>query len=243
MLCHSKRFIQPRQEIGQSFSYSSYAVACLLGSLQPQITALDNLLYTIGPLSLAYLVPASFFCAMSAAKIKACLCTFFITINFSILEAQTISPSIAGEYYLKGVRETACGFKLAPDSSFQFFFSYGALDRYGEGTWLVKNEMIIFNSRPKPLHDFRLIKSEASPDKVRVQLHEPNTVLLRYVHCKIKGDGKIQEGVMNEEGLIEFAPQAVDTIELLFEFCPKKHRCLLFPPTIIMPLSLPLSPG
>ena len=36
--------------------------------------------------------------------------------------AQTAAP-IAGQYYLEGVRETASGFKLNEDSSFEFFFS------------------------------------------------------------------------------------------------------------------------
>ena len=39
--------------------------------------------------------------------------------------------SLAGEYYLKAVMETASGFNPHSDSTFEFFFSYGALDRYG----------------------------------------------------------------------------------------------------------------
>jgi hypothetical protein len=45
------------------------------------------------------------------------------TINLSKMKAQTIfSSSPVGEYYLRGVMETACGFKLNEDSTFQFFF-------------------------------------------------------------------------------------------------------------------------
>ena len=49
--------------------------------------------------------------------------------------AQSKTASPAGEYYLRGVMETAAGFKLNEDSTFQFFFSYGALDRQGRGKW------------------------------------------------------------------------------------------------------------
>jgi hypothetical protein len=39
--------------------------------------------------------------------------------------------NITGVYNLRGVMEMASGFKLNNDSSFEFYFSYGALDRYG----------------------------------------------------------------------------------------------------------------
>ncbi len=37
----------------------------------------------------------------------------------------------------------ASGFLLNPDKTFQFFFSYGALDRTGTGTWTEKNGQLI----------------------------------------------------------------------------------------------------
>ena len=66
------------------------------------------------------------------------------------MDAQTNSRDYTGEYYLRGVMETASGFKLNPDSSFQFFFSYGALDRMGSGKWTVRGNELILNSRPRP---------------------------------------------------------------------------------------------
>ena len=56
---------------------------------------------------------------------------FFVFTSLMLnLNAQ---KNITGEYYLQGVIETASGFKLNDDSTFEFFFSYGALDRYGSG--------------------------------------------------------------------------------------------------------------
>ena len=49
------------------------------------------------------------------------------------MNTPTIQSTVAGEYYLQGVMETASGFKLNEDSTFQFFFMYGAMDRVGEG--------------------------------------------------------------------------------------------------------------
>ena len=71
--------------------------------------------------------------------------------------AQQKTNTAIGEYYLSGVMETASGFKLNPDSTFQFFFSYGALDRMGSGKWVAKANEVILDSKPRPLHDFALI--------------------------------------------------------------------------------------
>jgi hypothetical protein len=50
--------------------------------------------------------------------------------------------------------ETASGFKINEDSSFEFYFSYGALDRYGSGKWNIKNDSIILNSKLFPRERF-----------------------------------------------------------------------------------------
>lgn len=158
---------------------------------------------------------------------KTILLLFFFTTLFSVMHAQTKTVSPVGNYYLQGVMETASGFRLNKDSSFQFFFSYGALDRYGEGKWKVKNNSIVFESRQKPAADFRLTKTNAGEkERISIQLKDMNPDLLHYVYCKIKGDGKEQEGTIDKDGRIAFALQPIDSIELVFEFCPEKKSIL-----------------
>src|ERR1051325_4784902 len=55
--------------------------------------------------------------------------------------------TMAGQYSLTGVMETASGIQLNKDSTFQFYFSYGALDRYGSGKWSVQKDNIILDSK------------------------------------------------------------------------------------------------
>ena len=43
--------------------------------------------------------------------------------------------ALAGEYRLDGVMETGSGLMLRPDCSFEWFFSYGALDLAAKGRW------------------------------------------------------------------------------------------------------------
>ncbi|MEO8112504.1 MAG: hypothetical protein ABI594_20815, partial [Ginsengibacter sp.] len=69
--------------------------------------------------------------------------------------------NVAGEYYVRGAGpEIASGFLLKPDSTFQFFFSYGALDREGEGKYSIHNNKVVFNSRLQPTTEFDLIKNK-----------------------------------------------------------------------------------
>lgn len=138
------------------------------------------------------------------------------------MNAQTKMPA-AGEYYLRGEAETASGFKLNEDSSFQFFFSYGALDRYGKGHWQLVNDSLVLTSGPKPAQDFKLLSATAGTgSKIRLQVKESNTALLRHFFCRIKGGGQEQEGATDEKGVVVFKPQKVDAVEVLFEFCPEK---------------------
>jgi hypothetical protein len=152
----------------------------------------------------------------------------FFTCNHLKMEAQTKVSSPVGEYYLHGVTETASGFKLNADSSFEFFFSYGALDRMGKGRWRIKNDTIVFNSGLKPAQDFALLRSTAGDTgKITISITDENEMLLRHVYCKVKGGGKEQEGVTNEKGVIEFTLQPVEAIELIFEFCPEKKSVFI----------------
>src|SRR5579885_3016638 len=104
---------------------------------------------------------------------KIFLSILIFVIFYLPMQAQISSP--VGEYYLTGVMETASGFKLNEDSTFQFFFSYGALDRYGSGTWKMNNNIITLNSKPYPGHDFKMTASENTKDNfTTVRIDESN---------------------------------------------------------------------
>ena len=145
-----------------------------------------------------------------------------LLISFVNSSAQKISP-MQGEYYLQGVMETASGFKLNPDSTFEFFFSYGALDRYGSGTWKQVNGSIIFDSRPQPPKDFALIKSEKVPGNTTIiRIVDSNEMILRYVVAIVKqGNVGIEESADNY-GMMTIPKQSLDSISLLFTLCPDR---------------------
>ncbi len=137
------------------------------------------------------------------------------------MEAQT--TTIAGEYYLRGVMETASGFNLCEDNTFEFFFSYGALDRSGMGTWELKDDKVILNS-PKPKEQgFILTTNKVEDnDKITIRIVEPNTFFLSHVYALVKSGDKQLEALSDRDGVISFPKQPVDSIVLLFEFAAEK---------------------
>ena len=50
-------------------------------------------------------------------------------------KAKAVDAALAGEYSLGGVMETGSGLLLRSDGSFEWYFSYGALDLGARGTW------------------------------------------------------------------------------------------------------------
>lgn len=128
-----------------------------------------------------------------------------------------------GEYYLQGQREMASGFLFKPGGVFQFFFSYGALDRHGEGKWELQEGRILLNSKPKPSSDFTLVKSIAKPgDLVRVKMEAGNPALLRNVFCSLENGKQDSWKQMTQDGIVDFPKQKITTISMLLEFCPER---------------------
>lgn len=131
--------------------------------------------------------------------------------------------SIAGEYYLTGMMEMASAFRLSADGTFQFFFSYGALDRYGSGHWKIEGNTIILNGATAPVADFTLLSSgRMSEDYIKVHIKEPNTVLRRHVYGSLDNGNEGTWKQANQEGEMQFDRRDVTTISVALEFCPER---------------------
>ena len=138
--------------------------------------------------------------------------------------AQSTNKSIAGEYYLTGVREVGSGIKLNPDATFEFFFAYGALDRAGHGTWKQHGNQLILTSRPRPPKDFALITSRTIPgNKLTIRIVDPNNQLLRYVDCSVKNGDSILREVTDQDGQASFVKQPIEAMSLRFQLCPDRY--------------------
>ena len=59
--------------------------------------------------------------------------------------AQVAQPSLAGDYHLDGVMETGSGLLLRDDGSFEWFFTYGALDLGARGKWKREGDTVVLD--------------------------------------------------------------------------------------------------
>jgi hypothetical protein len=142
-------------------------------------------------------------------------------IYFNTVPAQ-VNNKLTGVYNLTGVMETASGFKLNPDSTFEFYFSYGALDRYGSGNYQVKNGSILFNSKPYSGRDFKLVDSSMNKNNfTTIKVYDQKPAFNRFVYCLLKtphGDSLINA---DDEGIITL-PVKTELITLLFKLSPER---------------------
>jgi hypothetical protein len=125
---------------------------------------------------------------------------------------------LPGEYYLEGVMEVGSGIQLKSDHTFQMFFSYGSLDKAGNGTWVVKNDNVILNGGERPASDFKMAGSKkVSGNGITIQVSDPNHDILRYMACTVSGKGFADTSEANEDGMIHFDRSGVDSIGLVHE--------------------------
>ena len=145
-------------------------------------------------------------------------------IPFFILSHSFAQPaSYAGEYYLTGVMETASGFRLNTDSSFDFFYSYGALDRSGKSSWSVQDSFIVLKSEgPTPdgfvLKNSRKVKS----DVLSIIIDDPNPFFKKYVHGFVSGKEREEEQQSDHDGILRFQAGAYDSLLMMMEFSSEK---------------------
>lgn len=115
---------------------------------------------------------------------------------------------IAGEYYLTGVMETASGFNLYEDNSFEFYFSYGALDRHAYGRWREgNNETIILNTDYKEQMPFTIKSEEKIEDSDHLVVGIPgfNKVLLKETKIVATYNGIEEEQVETGDDVFHFS--------------------------------------
>ena len=104
------------------------------------------------------------------------------------LQAQKIQEkSVIGIYMLEGVMETAAGLELKPDHTFEYWFTYGAADKWGKGTWKLTGQKLQLTSHhTQPEQDFVLKQSDNNYKQgIRIIIiYEPGKPL-QYVKCRL----------------------------------------------------------
>lgn len=134
------------------------------------------------------------------------------------------TPTIAGEYHLQGVMETASAILLKPDSTFELYFSYGAMDRQGHGKWTFQNGNVVLNSRPRPERDFALVTSKMEADSfTTVRIVDSNQQILPFFETLIHSSEGEKYAKMNQEGVVRIPKIKTTGLDLFFTLAPERY--------------------
>jgi hypothetical protein len=100
-------------------------------------------------------------------------------------------------------QEMVAGFHFSPEGKFNFFFSYGAVDRIASGTFVVEDSMLKLKSDKEAGKDFTIkSQSKAGPGYV-IKFEDPNKYLLSHIRCSFFIGDKRQDEFTNSNGEIK----------------------------------------
>ncbi len=135
----------------------------------------------------------------------------------------TAGSSLAGEYLMDGPRGIHTGLRLSDDHQFVFFHSKDGVERTARGSWQQQADSIVLNTVTPPGDDFALAEESLQyRSGIRIGVQAENPVLHTHVLCRIEGGGRSQARRGSRNGVFTFSPQSVESITLIFDYCPEK---------------------
>lgn len=118
---------------------------------------------------------------------------------------------IQGEYYFRKM-EMASGFNFTADGKFEFFFSYGAVDRSAAGTFSIEGNALKLKSDKEPGKDFTVISQSKQSKGYKLTFKDANKHLVQNILCIFLTDGKRREAYTDDNGEASVDLANCDTI-------------------------------
>jgi hypothetical protein len=127
--------------------------------------------------------------------------------------------TIVGEYYFRKM-EMASGFNFSKDGKFQFFYTYGAVDRTASGSFIVEGDTLKLKSDKKPGKDFTITSQSKLGNGYSLTFKDPNQYLLKNIVCIFIVNGKQQEAYSDSNGEVHVDLAHCDSIYVLHNLYP-----------------------
>lgn len=128
-------------------------------------------------------------------------------------------PAVQGEYYFNRQEMTA-GFNFTADGKFQFFYSYGAVDRNATGSFSVEGETLKLKSDKVAGKDFTVKTQSKQSNGYSIEFKDANPFLLKNILCIFLNKGKQQVAYSDDEGIANMHLSNCDTIYVLHPLFP-----------------------
>jgi hypothetical protein len=145
---------------------------------------------------------------------------FLFYISITLVIATSASAQKPSGTYSFHHQEMVASFNFSDDNRFEFFYSYGAVDRNATGTFSMSGDTIRLHSTKEPGKDFTVTKQSEKGKNYTIVAHAPNPYLLKHILAIaiVKGEQKYFES--NEEGVITIDVPQCDTIYLQHTLFP-----------------------
>ncbi len=118
--------------------------------------------------------------------------------------------NIQGEYYFRKM-EMVSGFNFT-DGKFEFFFSYGVVDRSASGTFSVEGDTLKLKSNKEPGKDFTVTSQSKQSKGYKLKFNNSNKYLVQNILCTFLTEGRRQEAYTNDNGEASIDLEYCDTI-------------------------------
>ncbi|MEO6547240.1 MAG: hypothetical protein ABIN94_04550 [Ferruginibacter sp.] len=127
--------------------------------------------------------------------------------------------AIQGEYHFSR-QEMVAGFNFLPAGKFEFYYSYGAVDRTATGTFTVKGDAIKLKSDKASGKDFTILSESVSGKGYTVKFEDPNNYLVNSILCIFLVNGKSQSAYSDDNGDVHIDVPDCDSIFVLHPLFP-----------------------
>ena len=136
-----------------------------------------------------------------------------------------MSQQITGEYMFNR-QEMVAGFKFSEDGKFDFFFSYGAVDRTATGTFTVEGKTIKLKSDKVAGKDFNVKSQSKSGTGYSIKFEDADPVFLNGIDCTFFINGEKHDEFTNQKGIITVPYPHCDSIFVFHTLFPDIAVCI-----------------
>ncbi|MEO6732826.1 MAG: hypothetical protein ABIN01_16505 [Ferruginibacter sp.] len=143
-----------------------------------------------------------------------------IFVLLMIVNLKAMSQAVvSGEYYFRKM-EMVAAFNFSADGKFQFFFSYGAVDRNATGTFMVKGDTLKLKSDKVAGKDFTIANQAKAGTGYTLKFDHPNKYLLKHIRCIFFIGDKQKEEYTDSEGKVYIDNPRCDSIYVQHSLYP-----------------------
>ena len=148
-----------------------------------------------------------------------------IILNSLVFLFMTSSPTIQaqpieGVYRMSGGHEMVAAFEFKKDSSFKFYFIYGAIDRNSSGRFTIYDGKIILHAEKEPGNDFTITSQGQRGEGTAIQLSDRNPYLIRNVVGIFKKGNEQDQQFSNNDGYMHSDLKECDSIMVIHTLFP-----------------------